>query len=60
MWLAMTCERPGHFELWRPLTRRGSGGMVAHAYAVQFPEHTASVCWGECPLPGSKIYQERK
>ncbi|KAK3708294.1 hypothetical protein LTR37_011559 [Vermiconidia calcicola] len=36
------------------------GGMIAHAYAVQFPEHTASVCWGECPLPGSKIYHERK
>ena len=36
------------------------GGMVAHAYAVQYPEHTASVCWGECPLPGSKIYNERK
>ena len=34
--------------------------QVAHAYAVQFPEHTASVCWGECPLPGSKIYHERK
>ncbi len=37
-----------------------SGGMVAHAYAVQFPDHTASVSWGECPLPGCKDYHERK
>lgn len=36
------------------------GGMVAHAYAAQYPEHTASVCWGECPLPGTKMYHEAK
>ncbi|KAK3708171.1 hypothetical protein LTR37_011675 [Vermiconidia calcicola] len=36
------------------------GGMIAHAYATQFPEHTATVCWGECPIPGSTFYQERK
>lgn len=34
--------------------------MIAHAYAVQFPQFTASVCWGECPLPGCKDYHERK
>ncbi|KAK5058919.1 hypothetical protein LTR84_011183 [Exophiala bonariae] len=36
------------------------GGMVAHAYACQFPDHVASVTWGECPLPGSKFYEEEK
>ncbi|KAK5121386.1 hypothetical protein LTR85_005218 [Meristemomyces frigidus] len=36
------------------------GGMIAHAYAVQYPDHTASVCWGECPLPGTKMYHETK
>lgn len=36
------------------------GGMIAHAYAFQFPEGTASVCWGECPLLGSEMYYERK
>lgn len=36
------------------------GGMVAHAYACQFPEHVASVIWGECPLPGSTIYESQK
>jgi len=30
------------------------GGMVAHAYAATFPESTASVAWGECPLPGTE------
>lgn len=32
------------------------GAMVAHAYAVQFPNDTASIVWGECPLPGSDVY----
>lgn len=36
------------------------GGMVAHAYACQFPDHVASVTWGECPLPGSTFYNEEK
>lgn len=36
------------------------GGMIAHAYAAQFPDSTASVVWGECPLPGSKVYEESK
>ena len=32
------------------------GGMVAHAYAARFPDDTASVAWGECPLPGTDAY----
>lgn len=31
--------------------------MVAHAYAAQHPDHTRSVMWGECPLPGSQPYE---
>ncbi|GAO46167.1 hypothetical protein G7K_0404-t1 [Saitoella complicata NRRL Y-17804] len=34
------------------------GGMVAHAYATRFAEHTASVTVGEFPLPGTKTYEE--
>ena len=34
--------------------------MVAHAYAVRYPEYTASICWGECPILGSTFYQQRK
>lgn len=36
------------------------GGMVAHAYASRFPDDVASVLWGECPLPGTKVYEEFK
>ena len=36
------------------------GGMIAHAYAAQFPADVASVIWGECPLPGSSIYEASK
>ena len=36
------------------------GGMIAHAYAFQYPDETASVAWGECPLLGSDMYYERK
>lgn len=36
------------------------GGMIAHAYAVQYPEDTASIIWGECPLPGTTFYDESK
>jgi len=36
------------------------GGMVAHAYAAQYPDQTASVCWGECPLPGTNTYDNAK
>lgn len=33
------------------------GGMVAHAYAASHPEHTRSVMFGECPLPGADPYE---
>jgi pimeloyl-ACP methyl ester carboxylesterase len=33
------------------------GGMVAFALASRFPERIRSVCWGECPLPGTTAYQ---
>lgn len=36
------------------------GGMVAHAYVCQFPDDVASVIWGECPLPGSTLYESEK
>ncbi|KAI4238801.1 MAG: hypothetical protein L6R40_005656 [Gallowayella cf. fulva] len=36
------------------------GGMVAHAYAALFPEDVASLIWGECPLPGTTIYDDWK
>ncbi|KPI40234.1 Soluble epoxide hydrolase [Cyphellophora attinorum] len=36
------------------------GGTIAHAYAAQFPENTADVIWGECPLPGSTLFDKIK
>lgn len=36
------------------------GGMVAHAYASRFAAHTASVSWGECPLPGTEAFEAFK
>ncbi|KAK8219640.1 hypothetical protein M8818_000614 [Zalaria obscura] len=36
------------------------GGMIAHAYAVQYPLHVASITWGECPLPGTASYDKDK
>lgn len=32
------------------------GGMVAFAFAQRHPKLLKSVCWGECPLPGTKSY----
>lgn len=32
------------------------GGMIAHAYASRYASDTASVAWGECPLPGTAVY----
>lgn len=34
--------------------------MIVHAYASQFPDDTASVIWGECPLPGTSVYDATK
>ncbi|KAJ4250977.1 hypothetical protein NW762_011627 [Fusarium torreyae] len=36
------------------------GGMIAFAFAMQFPEYVASIIWGECPLPGTSEYQKFK
>ena len=36
------------------------GGMIAHAYVVQFPSEVASIIWGECPLPGTRYYDDIK
>lgn len=36
------------------------GAMVAHAYASRYPNHVASVVWGECPLPGTSVYEKHK
>jgi pimeloyl-ACP methyl ester carboxylesterase len=33
------------------------GSMIAHANAFSFPQHTRSVIWSECPLPGSTPYE---
>lgn len=32
------------------------GGMIAFAMASRHPERIQSVCWGECPLPGTRTY----
>ncbi|KAI7509168.1 alpha/beta-hydrolase [Hortaea werneckii] len=36
------------------------GGMVAFAFAHRYPERLKSVCWGECPLPGTQTYYRDK
>jgi pimeloyl-ACP methyl ester carboxylesterase len=36
------------------------GGMIGFAYASRYPEHVASLIWGECPLPGSAFYEAVK
>lgn len=36
------------------------GGMIAHAYVAQFPKDVKSVIWGECPLPGSTVFDETR
>ena len=32
------------------------GGMIAFTLAHHHPEIVKSVCWGECPLPGTQTY----
>ncbi len=34
--------------------------MIAHAYAHLFPDAVASLIWGECPLPGTTVYDDYK
>lgn len=36
------------------------GGMIAWAYAARYSDDVASLIWGECPLPGTKFYDESK
>lgn len=36
------------------------GGMITHAYCALFPDSVESVVWGECPLPGSTVYENTK
>ncbi|KAJ9653333.1 hypothetical protein H2198_007475 [Neophaeococcomyces mojaviensis] len=52
----------GHLGIGDPVHVVGHdiGGMIAHAYANAFPKDTASVTWGECPLPSSSEYEETK
>lgn len=47
-----------HLEVPLPLHVVGHdiGGMVAHAFATTYPQATASLIFGECPLPGSSFY----
>jgi len=33
------------------------GGMIAYSLASMYPERVKSVCWGECPLPGTQAYE---
>jgi hypothetical protein len=37
------------------VVRQDIGGMTAQAYGAQFPEHVASINWGEWPPPGENI-----
>jgi pimeloyl-ACP methyl ester carboxylesterase len=34
------------------------GGMIASTYAQRHGDGTASVAWGECPLPGTEVYKQ--
>jgi pimeloyl-ACP methyl ester carboxylesterase len=36
------------------------GGMIAFAFAMQYPEVVSSIVWGECPLPGTSEYHNFK
>jgi pimeloyl-ACP methyl ester carboxylesterase len=36
------------------------GGMIAWPYAARYPDNVASLIWGECPLPGTSLYDNIK
>lgn len=36
------------------------GGMVAYAFASRYAHRTASVVWGECPLPGTTAHDQSR
>lgn len=48
-----------HLQISEPIYVLGHdiGGMVAHAYAFQFPKSVRAVSWGECPLPGTPAFE---
>ncbi|QIW99429.1 hypothetical protein AMS68_004947 [Peltaster fructicola] len=47
-----------HLDITTPVHVVGHdiGGMIAFAMARMFPDRVRSVCWGECPLPGTAAY----
>ncbi|KAL8818169.1 MAG: hypothetical protein Q9223_003133 [Gallowayella weberi] len=51
-----------HLKITKPIHVVGHdiGGMIAHAYATLFPDDVASLIWGECPLPGTTVYDDWK
>lgn len=34
------------------------GGMITYAFGSRYPDRTASMVWGECPLPGTSVHEE--
>lgn len=36
------------------------GGMIAFAYTSRYENDVASITWGECPLPGTNVYEQVK
>ena len=36
------------------------GGMIAYPLVSRWPERFRSACWGECPLPGTPLYERSK
>ncbi|KAK0942486.1 hypothetical protein LTR29_005907 [Friedmanniomyces endolithicus] len=51
-------ELLNHLNITEPVHLVGHdiGGMIAFAFAHAYPKRLKSVCWGECPLPGTKTY----
>ncbi|KAK2775871.1 alpha beta hydrolase fold protein [Colletotrichum kahawae] len=49
-----------HLSITEPVHMVGHdiGGMIAYAFATRHAERTASLIWGECPLPGTKAHEE--
>ncbi|KAF4919353.1 hypothetical protein CGCVW01_v007982 [Colletotrichum viniferum] len=49
-----------HLSVTEPVHMVGHdiGGMIAYVFATRHAERTASLIWGECPLPGTKAHEE--
>ncbi|PRP73937.1 hypothetical protein PROFUN_08130 [Planoprotostelium fungivorum] len=49
-------------KITEPITVVGHdiGGMVAFAYAALYPDQTRGLIFGECPLPGTQVYEDMK